>query len=46
MTKLFNKKSETEKRRLLRNNMPPAEWILWNKLNNKQLNGYKFTSAI
>ncbi len=42
MTKLFNKKSETEKRRLLRNNMPPAEWILWKKINNKQLSGYKF----
>ncbi len=42
MTKLFNKKSETEKRKLLRNNMPLAEWILWKKLNNKQLSGYKF----
>ena len=42
MTKLFNKKSETEQRKLLRNNMPPAEWLLWKKLNNKQLSGYKF----
>ncbi|MDO8282878.1 MAG: endonuclease domain-containing protein [Thermodesulfovibrionia bacterium] len=42
MTKLFNKYNEKDKRRLLRNNMPKAEVVLWSKLKNKQLNGYKF----
>lgn len=42
MTRLFNKTSEKEKRRVLRKNMPPAETILWSKLRGKSLNGLKF----
>ncbi|MDO8283138.1 MAG: endonuclease domain-containing protein [Thermodesulfovibrionia bacterium] len=42
MTKAFNKHTEKEKRRQLRKNMPKAEIILWSKLKNKSLCGYKF----
>lgn len=42
MTKIFNKKNETIKRKQLRNRMPLSEVILWSKLKNKQLEGYKF----
>jgi very-short-patch-repair endonuclease len=42
MTKLYNKTSEKYKRQLLRNNMPPAEKILWAKLRDKQIENCKF----
>ncbi len=42
MIKIFNKKTELIKRRLLRNSMPLPEVILWSRLKNKQLGGYKF----
>jgi len=42
MTRLFNRSTEKEKRKLLRINMPPAEVILWSQLKVRQLNGYKF----
>ena len=42
MTKVFNKGSEKEKRRLLRNNMPKAEILLWSKLKGRGLSGFKF----
>jgi len=42
MTKIYNRTSEKEKRRLLRNNLPKAEVILWSRLQRKQLWGYKF----
>jgi very-short-patch-repair endonuclease len=42
MTELYNKTSEREKRRLLRNNMPPAEQIVWERLRNRQVEGCKF----
>lgn len=42
MTKVFNKGSEKEKRRLLRNNMPKAEQLLWAKLKGRGLGGFKF----
>jgi len=41
MTKHYNKKSEQEKRRLLRNNMTYCEKIVWIHLRKKQL-GYRF----
>jgi len=41
MTKHYNKKSEQEKRRLLRNNMTYCEKIVWLHLRKKQL-GYRF----
>ena len=41
MTKHFNKKSEQEKRRLLRNNMTYCEKIIWLHLRKRQL-GYRF----
>jgi len=42
MTKIYNKASEKEKRRLLRKNMPKVEVIMWSKLKQKQLLGYRF----
>lgn len=42
MTEFFNKHSETEKRRLLRAQMPQAEIILWDKLRRRQIAGAKF----
>ena len=37
MTRHYNKKSEQEKRRLLRNNMTYCEKIIWNHLRKRQL---------
>jgi len=42
MTKIFNRTDEEFKRKILRRNMPQAEVILWSKLRNKALKGYKF----
>ena len=42
MTKLYNKTSEKDKRQLLRNNMPPAEQLIWAKLKGKQVKNCKF----
>lgn len=42
MTRFFNKKSQTIKRRLLRKNLQKAEIELWLRLKNKKLGGYKF----
>ena len=42
MTQYFNRASEKEKRRFLRNNMPKAETVIWSKLKGRQLLGYKF----
>ena len=42
MTLHYNKISEKEKRRALRNNMPLAEKIVWNSLRKKQINGVRF----
>jgi very-short-patch-repair endonuclease len=39
---IFNRKETIEKRRQLRANQTEAEKILWSKLRNKQLAGYKF----
>ena len=39
---LFNKKATKEKRKTLRKNGTDAERLLWSKLRNKQINGYKF----
>lgn len=41
MTKIYNKATEKVKRKELRNNMTPAEIILWSKLKDKGI-GYKF----
>lgn len=41
MTQLFNKISEKEKRRKLRNNSTKAEICLWTEIRNKKL-GYRF----
>ncbi|MEH2373133.1 endonuclease domain-containing protein [Nostoc sp.] len=37
MTKLYNKNSEIEKRRLLRQNITKAEKLLWDKIRDRQL---------
>lgn len=42
MTKVFNKKAQTPRRRALRHSMSIAEVILWSKLSRKQMLGYKF----
>lgn len=42
VTQIFNKKSQTPKRRLLRKNLPSAELVLWECLRNRKLNGEKF----
>jgi very-short-patch-repair endonuclease len=42
MTKLYNKTSEKDKRQLLRNNMPPAEQLVWARLKGKQVENCKF----
>ena len=42
MNKVYNKASETAKRKILRNNLPLPEVLLWQQLKNRQLEGYKF----
>lgn len=42
MTRKYNRYSEKDKRRHLRENMPKAEVLLWTKLTGRQLLGYKF----
>ncbi|KPJ65121.1 hypothetical protein AMJ44_10950 [candidate division WOR-1 bacterium DG_54_3] len=42
MTRLYNRKSDREKRRLLRKNMTEAERILWSHLRRRQLGSCKF----
>ncbi len=42
MTKIFNKKSEKEKRRKLRNNPTYTEKILWNSLRRRQICDVRF----
>lgn len=42
MTEIYNKSQEKEKRRQLRKNQTKTEEILWQKIRNRQLNGYKF----
>lgn len=42
MTQVYNRTSEKEKRRRLRNNMTEPEIILWSRLKSRQLSGFKF----
>jgi len=42
MTQIYNRTSEKEKRRWLRNAMTEPEIILWSQLKNKQIGGHKF----
>ena len=42
MTKIFNRQDQKEKRRELRKNSTKAESILWDKLRDRRLLGYKF----
>ncbi len=42
MTKIFNKKTEKEKRRQLRNNPTHSEKVLWLSLRKKQIHGIRF----
>src|SRR3989344_500141 len=42
MTQIFNRRSQVVKRRILRNNATKPELLLWSKLKNKQLGGYRF----
>jgi very-short-patch-repair endonuclease len=42
MTEIFNKTSEKIKRQILRHNSPGVERLLWSKLRDRQLSGYRF----
>jgi len=42
MGTVFNRHKENVKRANLRRDMPRAEVILWSRLKNKQVNGFKF----
>ncbi|NMF66423.1 endonuclease domain-containing protein [Brasilonema octagenarum] len=42
MTQLYNKDSEKEKKRLLRQNITKCETLLWEKLRDRQLENCKF----
>ena len=42
MTKIYNKNSEKEKRRSLRQNIVKAEKIIWEKIRNRQIEDCKF----
>ena len=42
MTKIFNKKSEEEKRRKLRNSPTYSEKVIWLSLRKKQIHGVRF----
>ena len=42
MTKHFNKSSQTEKRRKLRQHQTNAEELVWSFIRNRQILGYKF----
>jgi len=42
MTKIYNRSSQREQRKSLRNHMPSAEVIVWSKLQKKQLLDCKF----
>lgn len=44
MTQLYNKASEKAKRQQLRRNMTKAEFMIWQKLKGKQIEGCKFRS--
>ncbi|MBI1803755.1 MAG: endonuclease domain-containing protein [Ignavibacteriae bacterium] len=42
MTNIYNRLSERERRKHLRNNMPSAEVIVWSRLQRRQIHGCKF----
>ncbi|MEK7559690.1 MAG: endonuclease domain-containing protein [Patescibacteria group bacterium] len=42
MTRIYNKKSQTAKRKFLRGKLSLSEIALWKKLKTKKLGGYKF----
>jgi len=42
MTEIFNRATELEKRRRLRQQSTPSESLLWEQLRNRKLGGYKF----
>lgn len=42
MNKLYNKNSEIEKRRVLRQNITQAEKVIWHKIRDRQLESCKF----
>ncbi len=46
MTQVFNKKRFTPLRKDLRRQPPKPESIIWNRLRNRQLNGYKFRRQV
>ena len=46
MNRVFNLTSEKEKRRVLRNNVPLAESVLWARLRREQIMGLRFRRQV
>ncbi len=42
MTKIYNKSTEKQKRKELRNQMPLAEVVLWSRIRKRGISGFKF----
>src|SRR4051812_29898031 len=42
MTAIYNRSADKDKRKRLRNELPPAEARLWTHLQGRQADGYKF----
>lgn len=42
LRKLHDREEQTSLRRKLRSDLPPAEWLLWQELKNRGLDGHKF----
>jgi len=42
MTKIYNRKSDREKRKILRKYMTEAEQILWERIRRRRIDGHKF----
>ena len=42
MSRIYNRKDQNEKRKVLRNSMPQTELILWNRLKGRQIKNKKF----
>lgn len=42
MGRIYNRKQENEKRKILRHNMTKAEVLMWLQIKGKKINGFKF----
>ncbi|MBI5765968.1 DUF559 domain-containing protein, partial [Candidatus Falkowbacteria bacterium] len=46
MTQIFNKNNKKELRKKLRNEMPSAEKVLWQKIRKKQIHNHRFRRQV